>query len=107
LWTNYELPVSDGRWQIGGGIRAQTANKVAECNAPTDDGVCNNFVTFHQGFYTVVDLRAAYLINDHLSLSLNLNNAFDSFYYQTLGELEFGNWYGAPRNWMLKLEGTF
>ena len=34
-------------------------------------------------------------------------NAFDRIYYQTLGELEFGNWYGAPRNWMLKLEGTF
>jgi outer-membrane receptor for ferric coprogen and ferric-rhodotorulic acid len=107
VWTNYTLPVDDGRWQVGGGVRSQTANNVAECNTYDDSGTCTNFVSFHQGSYTVADFRAAYLINDHLTVSLNLNNIFDHVYYQTLGELEFGNWYGAPRNFMLKLQGRY
>jgi TonB-dependent siderophore receptor len=106
-WTNYRLPIDDGRWQIGGGLRAQDKNVVSECNAYAADGSCANFVEFHQGFYLVADLRAAYLINDRLNLSLNFNNIFDRTYYQTLGEMEFGNWYGAPRNFMLKLQGKF
>jgi|GEM_PF-556558 len=107
LWTNYKLPFDDQRWQVGGGLRAQTKNQYSECNAYDATGACANFVHFHQGFFTVADLRAAYLINDHLTLSLNLNNIFDRVYIQTLGELEFGNWYGAPRNFMLKLDGKF
>ena len=110
LWTNYKLPMDEGRWQVGGGLRAQTKNRISECGGVQDydaNGNCILFVPFHQGFYAVADVRAAYLINDHLTLSLNLNNIFDRVYYQTLGELEFGNWYGQPRNFMLKLDGKF
>jgi len=107
LWTNYELPIQGNRWSIGGGIRAQTSNEVTECVGYNADGTCATFVKFTQGFYPVVDFRTAYAINDHLTVSLNINNLLDRTYYQTLGELEFGNWYGAPRNFMLKLEGRF
>jgi outer membrane receptor for ferric coprogen and ferric-rhodotorulic acid len=101
LWTNYQFPAVGRRWSIGGGLQAQSANRVAECVAYASA----QFVRFHQGAYVVAALRAAYTFNQHWSASLNLNNIFDRTYYQTLGQLELGNWYGAPRNFMFKIEG--
>jgi len=104
LWTNYRLPIDDGRWSMGGGVRAESANHVTQCVAFAVNG-CAGFVPFHQGAYLVADLRAAYAFNKHWSASLNLNNIFDRSYYQALSVLQLGNWYGAPRSFMFKVEG--
>lgn len=107
LWTNYKFTLDDRRFQVGGGVRAQTTNNRTECAGLDNNGNCTGFIDVRQGFFSVADLRASYAINDHLSLSLNLNNIFDRVYYQTIYSVEFGNWYGAPRNFMLKLDGKF
>jgi len=107
LWTNYHLPAAWRRWSVGGGLLAQTTNRVAECTGYADDSSCSQFARFRQGSYVIAALRAEYLFNDHWSASLNLNNIFDRTYYQTLGQLELGNWYGAPRNFMFKVVGKF
>jgi len=104
-WTNYELPFDARRWSVGGGVRAQSVNQQNECVGYNADGSCAQFVGFHQGFYAIADLRAAYAFSKNWSLALNVNNLFDRVYYQTLGQLAFDNWYGSPRNFMLKVEG--
>jgi outer membrane receptor for ferric coprogen and ferric-rhodotorulic acid len=38
---------------------------------------------------------------------LNINNILDRRYYQTVADTTSGNWYGAPRNFMLTLRGQY
>ena len=58
-----------------------------------------------QGFYTVESVRYAFRISPNWTASLNVNNLFDRIYYQTVGTTDSGNWYGAPRNFLLKIQG--
>lgn len=111
VWTNYRLPGAADRWSVGGGLRAQsTSYEIGEA-CPTYDalGNCVGFTTvpytIRQGFYTVTTLRAAYQINSHWSMALNIDNLFDRTYYQTTGLIYGGNWYGTPRSFMLTIKG--
>lgn len=113
LWTNYRLPGGAGAWDIGGGIVAQTKNylKGEACMAFdfTTFRCASGFVPFRaqQGFYSVATLRVGYRVNERWNLALNVDNLFNRHYYQTIGATSGGNWYGAPRNWMLTLRGEF
>ena len=83
--TSYRLPGDLNRWRVGGSLSAQ--NAVYSSDNPN----------IRQGGYTVVGLHAAYQFDDHLSLRLNVNNAFDKSYHQ-IGWTAGGNSYGTPRS---------
>lgn len=82
--------------RVGGNLLVQSA-----INSGTGAPV------LRQGSYAVVDLQAGYQLTKRVSLSLNLNNAFDKRYFQRLGWTSFFNWYGAPRNVMGGLRFAF
>jgi outer membrane receptor for ferric coprogen and ferric-rhodotorulic acid len=110
LWTDYRLPGGWNGLSIGGGILAQSANYATgtACNAFDPFGNCSgDQVPFNitQGFYAVENLRFAYRISPRWTASLNVNNIFDRIYYQSIGTTVSDNWYGAPRNFLLKIQG--
>jgi outer membrane receptor for ferric coprogen and ferric-rhodotorulic acid len=109
VWTNYRLPGAASRWSLGGGLVAQSSSYIlgSACTVFDVSGNCQGSYenyNIHQGFYTVVTLRAAYQISTHWSAALNIENLFDRTYYQTLGSPLAGNWYGSPRSFMLKIK---
>ena len=89
LWTSYKP--TEQRWNVGGGIRWQSATEAFLTFLGGDTGA-------RQPSYTVVDLRAGYDVTDQISLAVNLNNVFDKHYYERVSGTEFGNFYGTPRN---------
>jgi outer membrane receptor for ferric coprogen and ferric-rhodotorulic acid len=52
----------------------------------------------------VAELRFAYEFNPHWRAALSVNNVFDRVYYQTIGTPYEGNWYGEPRNVLLRID---
>lgn len=112
LWTTYQLPGNASDWNIGGGVTAQTENytQSTACAVFDSIGRCiGSAVPYRsvQGFYSVTTLRVEYRLSSSWNLALNVENLFDRRYYQTIGNPVAGNWYGAPRNWMLTLRGQF
>lgn len=103
IWTNYVLP--GGQWNIGGGVVYKSRNWSKECTI--FEGGCQKFVKFGQGAHAVYTLRTAYAFNPHITLALNINNVTDVEYYKRVASLSGGNWYGNPRNYMLKLIANF
>ena len=57
--------------------------------------------------YAVLDLRTSGQLDNHWRIGLTVHNVFDKWYFENFGNLEAGNWYGAPRSYLLKLEGAF
>jgi outer membrane receptor for ferric coprogen and ferric-rhodotorulic acid len=112
LWTDYQLSGTWNRSSVGGGIIAQSSNYVSgtACDAFGTSGNCiGSELPFRivQGFYTVESVRYAFRIRPNWTASLNVNNLFDRVYYQTVGTTNSGNWYGAPRNFLLKIQGRW
>ncbi len=70
------------------------------------DSVMINYPVETPSYY-VVDGRIGYQINDNLELALNANNILDEKYYTRAGATSTFNYYGAPRNFFLSLNGTF
>jgi outer membrane receptor for ferric coprogen and ferric-rhodotorulic acid len=110
FWTDYRLPGGWNRSSIGGGVLAQSSNYKTgtACNAFDATGACSgDQVPFNitQGFYAVESLRYAYRISPQWTVALSVNNLFDRVYYQTIGTTNSGNWYGEPRNFLLKIQG--
>ena len=66
------------------------------------------FNTIEPG-YVLVDLFAQYRLNKHWSATLNVNNIFDKKYYQTVTASNpgAGNWYGAPRNFLVSMQYSY
>lgn len=87
LFTTYRLPGALDRLTVGGGVNWQSKSGYT-------------LETSRQDAYSVVNLLARYAIDDHLTASLNLNNAFDKTYYSSTSS--YGT-YGAPRNLMATL----
>lgn len=92
LWSQYRLPVDDGRWSVGGGVNAQSSYYAM--SGP---------VRSEQDAYAVFKLSMSYQVNPKTSLSLVVNNLFDKVYYSGIRGVDIGNVYGAPRNAMLTL----
>jgi outer membrane receptor for ferric coprogen and ferric-rhodotorulic acid len=60
-----------------------------------------------QDAYHLTNLHAIYEINKRLEVQYNLDNVFDKKYYQTLGNPNYWNFYGEPRNFNVALRARF
>ncbi|WP_193317294.1 TonB-dependent siderophore receptor [Janthinobacterium sp. FT14W] len=92
LVTSYHLSGAAQGWRVGASVYGQGATE-------SSDG------TYHlrQGRYAIVGLNAAWQVDSRAELHLNVNNALDKHYYQSIYSDVFGNLPGAQRNLMLTL----
>jgi outer-membrane receptor for ferric coprogen and ferric-rhodotorulic acid len=60
-----------------------------------------------QAGYAIFSAQAGYQISKNFKATLTCNNLFDKRYYASVGDLYKNNIYGAPRNFMLTLRGSF
>ena len=96
LWTTYQLPGELNRWNIGGGVNAQTMfYRVLSGQRMEQPG------------YALWNARVAYRIDRNWTVAALLNNVFDKHYYARFNLLDQGTMYGEPRNFMLTLRGSF
>lgn len=108
VWTSYEFQGQFEGWKIGGGVSAQSSHyqkgTVATFNLATGkyDGPSVPF-EFTEPGRAIVDLFVQYKIDKNWTVAFNVNNVFDKKYYQTItwANPNGGNWYGAPRNFLL------
>jgi outer membrane receptor for ferric coprogen and ferric-rhodotorulic acid len=112
LWTSIRLPAIARNWTIGGNLRAQSSYASTGTYCPvafTDDScpVDSGKFVLRQSPYAVFDLRASYEIDANWRASVELNNAFDHSFFESLGRPASGSWYGAPRNFLLRLDAHF
>ena len=93
LYTSYVLPVDEGRWTVGLGVKS--SSKTA-----------NSSGTLKQGGYTVWNTNVQYRPSKNLQLGLAVNNLTDKRYYenQYSRAANSGNFYGEPRNAVFSLK---
>ncbi|MCU1785287.1 TonB-dependent siderophore receptor [Pseudomonas sp. 13B_2.1_Bac1] len=103
LFTSYRLGSAGwaGRTTLGGGLRYQS-----ETVTNGFDGNGEKLVT-RQGTYAVTDLFARVMLSRKVSLQANLANAFDRYYYASVGNVRGQNFYGEPRSVSLLLKMQF
>ena len=104
--TAYTLPGDWSRWRIGGSAQVQSANYVTGTAYSRDSRTYTPY-KFQQAGYATVNLMAQYRFAPQWTATVNVNNLFDKVYYERVGASNGGNWYGAPRNVMLTLRGTY
>ncbi len=110
FFTTYQLPGDFERWKVGLGATIQSDSyKSGTVQQRLPDGGLSTAESyaFEQSGYAVWNALVEYKIDQHWTAQLNGNNLFDKTYYQTVNSTDGGNWYGAPRNYMLTLRGTF
>ncbi|MBC3955566.1 TonB-dependent siderophore receptor [Pseudomonas triticifolii] len=96
LTSHYTLPGAWHRLTLGAGVSAQSGYSETESTQ----------VIKNPG-RAIWDARAAWKIDDHWSIALNGNNLLDRTYYKATGDIDRGNYYGDPRNYVLTLRGDF
>jgi outer membrane receptor for ferric coprogen and ferric-rhodotorulic acid len=112
LWSSVSLPGALRRWTVSATVQAQSPNATTGTYCPLTGpgGLClGDFQDYElrQGSYAVMDLRVSFEVDAHWRAALSANNVFDRVYYQTLGTPHAGNWYGEPRNVLLRIDGRF
>jgi outer-membrane receptor for ferric coprogen and ferric-rhodotorulic acid len=112
LWTSRQLPGRWSAWTVGGDVQAQSdyVQTGTYCPQPDAIGFCptdEQSYELRQGAYAVVNLRAGYQFDSHWRAALSVNNVFDRVYYQSLGNPQNSNWYGEPRNFLLRIDAQF
>ncbi len=95
LATDYRLPGALNHMRVGGSFYAQSTMVQSEYGED---------YKIQQGAYHLTNLHA---VNKHLELQYNLDNVFDKKYYQTLGNPNYWNFYGEPRNFNMALRAKF
>lgn len=107
----YQLPGQYGRWKIGGSVNLQSETYVNDFAylRNSNGTVSTTSVPYRitQGGYAVWNAFSEYKISEKWTAMLNVNNLFDKSYYSTVGYLDYGSFYGTPRNAMLTLRGKF
>ena len=93
LYTSYILPVDDGKWTVGLGVKS--SSKTA-----------NSYGSIKQGGYTVWNTNVQYRPSKNLQLGLAVNNLTDKRYYenQYSRAANSGSFYGEPRNAVFSLK---
>ncbi|WP_432241354.1 TonB-dependent siderophore receptor [Herbaspirillum robiniae] len=97
LATSYRLPGALSKLTVGGSLSYQSGISYVETYSNQ---------TAYQGGLTLVGLMARYEVSPQLSLSLNVENLTDKYYYTGLGGYN-GYTYGNPRNTWLKANYKF
>lgn len=96
--TTYTLPGAFNQWRIGSSLYRQNR-------------IYNRGTTYmiEQDAYTLVDFMLGFKPTEHIDARLNLNNAFDTRYYNSLSSSVTvpSNIYGEPRNLMLSVKYSF
>lgn len=96
--TTYTLPGELHQWRVGSSLYRQNR-------------IYNKGTTYmiEQDAYTLVDFMLGFKPTEHIDARLNLNNAFDKKYYNSLSSSVTvpSNVYGDPRNLMLSVKYTF
>ncbi|ATP21456.1 MULTISPECIES: TonB-dependent siderophore receptor [Sphingobium] len=87
LSTTYNLPGAFDRWTLGGTLQAQS--KIY--SAPYGGLV-------QQDGYALLDLSIKYAVSSRATVTVNVNNVFDKYYYENVGAPTGSNFIGAPRN---------
>ena len=80
------------------------------CGTKTVNGVTtsgNYIYSFIVPAYAVFSGRIDYRFSKQWSLAVNLDNILDKTYYQSVGGLTGGNWYGAPRSVTVSIRGKW
>ena len=93
LYTSYVLPVDDGKWTVGLGLKS--SSKTA-----------NSYGSIKQGGYTIWNTNVQYRPSKNLQLGLAINNLTDKRYYenQYSRAANSGNFYGESRNAVFSLK---
>ena len=96
--TTYTLPGELDQWRVGTSLYHQNR-------------IYNKGTTYliEQDGYTLVDFMLGFKATEHLDARLNLNNAFNKKYYNSLSSSVTvpSNVYGDPRNLMLSVKYTY
>lgn len=95
VWSKYRFGESHGMldgFYVGAGLKAFSSFSSGSIEAPA---------------YTTVDLLAGYEVNEHLEVSLNVNNVFDETYYARVGSTSVFNFYGEPLSASLRVSAKF
>lgn len=97
LFSRYALRGEALRgWSVGGGVSWRSAF-YAQSGA----------LRIASGNYAVANAQVAYQVNDHLSLSLNVDNLLDKTYYEKVSGTTRQNFYGEPRRIVLALKARY
>ena len=96
--TDYRLPGVLNKARVGGSVFVQSKM--------TNTEVGEDYKIQQQG-YALTNLHAIYEINKNLEVQYNLDNVFDKKYYQTIGNPNYWNFQGEPRNFNLALRAKF
>ena len=117
LWSSYRLQGSLAGWKLGGGAQAQsqafrsgTVRTWNPTGGPDQGGAFDGpaqAYDFKSPSRVVWNAFVEYRFNPNWSAALNVNNVFDKSYYQAVGTTANGNFYGAPRSWLMTLRGAF
>lgn len=97
LWTHYRFAapeVARNVWSVGGGVTAQSST-------------FGNARTVKQGAYVVASAQVGYQLRPELNITFNINNISNTKYYQRLGNVNYYNYYGEPRNFMATVQSVF
>lgn len=98
LSTTYTLPGQFNQWRVGTSLYHQ--NRIYNKNTT---------YMIEQDGYTLVDFMLGFKPTEHIDARLNLNNAFNKKYYNSLSSSVTvpSNVYGDPRNLMMSVKYAF
>ncbi|MFC4314051.1 TonB-dependent siderophore receptor [Steroidobacter flavus] len=112
VWASYRPPMMS-RWNFGLGITGSSTYYASGTAAERIDPATGRPVgalipfEFTQKGYALVDGAATYALSKTLNLSLNVDNLLDETYYERIGTVTGGNFYGTPRTYTLRLRGIW
>lgn len=106
LSTAYTLAGDWSQWKVGGSAHIQSKHYVTGTLYDAA-GAARGSYDFTQRGYAVWNAMVQYRIDPRWTVSLNVNNVFDKWYYETVGDASGGNFYGTPRNATLTLRAAF
>ena len=104
IWTNVRLPEPLSHWTLGASVYAQTRILSEQSNyCPPGGTYCVAFNVV-QSPYAVFNLHAGFDFDANWRVALTLNNVLDKKYYESLDRPPLRDWYGEPRNLMLRVD---